>query len=100
MSGKDYVKASGDGSVITIDVSPGSARTEITGVNEWRGTLETRVAAEPRDGRANEALLRLLSGKLAVPRRAVEIVKGERTSLKVVLVPLPPDEVRKRLGVR
>jgi len=95
----DHVRASGDGSAITIDVSPGAARTEITGVNEWRHAIQVRVAAEPREGRANEELLAFLSERLGVPSGSIRIVKGERSGMKVVTAPLPPDEVRRRLGV-
>jgi hypothetical protein len=44
------------------------------------------VAASPEHGRANDALLDLLSTALAVPRRRVRLVAGATTKDKVVEV--------------
>jgi uncharacterized protein (TIGR00251 family) len=88
----------GDGACrIWVDVSPGAAGNEIVGVNEWRKALQVKIAAEPRDGAANEELISFLSAVLGVARRHVRIVRGERSSMKLLEVPLPVDEVRKRL---
>jgi uncharacterized protein (TIGR00251 family) len=67
--------------------------TEIEGVDRWRNALRVRVAAQPREGAANDELLRFLSERLSVPRSSVRIVRGERASLKTVSVPLPADRV-------
>jgi len=99
MSEKDFVRANSRGSAITVDVTPGAARTEIVGVSEWRMALQVKVAAEARKGEANDELLRFLSEKLSVPRRSLGIVRGERSSTKVVTAPLPPETVRRKLGV-
>ena len=63
-------------------VSPGARRTEIAGRHGdgWK----VRVAAPPEDGRANEAVLRLLAAQLGLPRRAVTIVSGHTAREKVV----------------
>ena len=81
-------------------VSPGACRTETKGVDSWRGALQVRVAAEPRDGEANTELVKFLSKKLSVPLGDIRIVKGSRSHGKSVFVPLTPDEVRSRLGVK
>ena len=49
---------------------------------EWQGALKVRLAAPPVEGRANEALRRLLAEHLNVPLSAVEIVSGERSRNK------------------
>lgn len=99
MSGKEFVSARGRGSAIAVCVSPGASRTEVVGIDEWRNALHVRVAAEARRGEANEELLRFLSEKLSVPRRALELAGGARSGKKVVTAPLPPEVVRRRLGV-
>ncbi len=93
-----FVRPHGSGSSITIEASPGAKKTEITGVNLWRGALQVRVAAEAREGAANEELVSFLSMKLSVPRGEVRFLKGERSALKIIVVPLAPDEVNSRLG--
>jgi uncharacterized protein YggU (UPF0235/DUF167 family) len=60
----------------------------------WR----VRVAAPPEDGRANEAVERLLSDALAVPRKAVMLVSGRGSRDKVVeLAGLDLAEAERRL---
>ncbi len=60
--------------------------------------LRVRVMAPPVDGRANEALTRLLASKLGLSRGAVRVVAGQASRLKVVAVDgLNLDEVRRRL---
>jgi hypothetical protein len=93
MKSKSYLKEGGSGCSITIDASPGAAKTEVVGVNEWRGALQVKIAAEPRDGAANDELVRFLSVKLSVARDSIRIIRGEKSSLKVISVPLPAKRV-------
>lgn len=93
-----YVQSSGSGSTISIDASPGAPKTEVTGVNPWRGALQIKIAAEAREGAANEELISFLSRKLRVSRKDIRLIKGEKSSGKVLFVPLPPEKVRSILG--
>jgi uncharacterized protein (TIGR00251 family) len=93
-----YLNASGSGCIITIEASPSATRTEVTGINEWRGALQVRIAAQPRDGAANEELMEFLAKRLSVPRSSVKLLKGGRTSHKTIFVPLSVDKVRSLLG--
>jgi len=94
---KDHLRPREGGCSLTLDVSPGASRTEISGVNEWRGALQVRVAAEPREGAANEELIRFLAERLGVPRRAITIERGATSSLKVVSLPVDVATARKLL---
>lgn len=95
----EFVREVEGGSLIQVIVSAGARRTEMKGVDSWRGALQVRVSAEPKDGEANSELVRFLSRKLSVPQGEVRIVKGPRSHSKSVFVPLTPDKVRSRLGV-
>ncbi len=86
-----FVRPHGSGSSITIEASPGAKKTEITGVNPWRGALQVRLAADARDGAANEELVAFLANKLGVPAGEVRFLKGERSALKILTVPLAPE---------
>jgi uncharacterized protein (TIGR00251 family) len=99
MGRTDFLERVGDRCRIWIDASPGASRSEVVGVSQWRRALQVKIGAQPRDGEANEELLRFLSEKIGVPRRDVVLVRGERSSSKLVEVPLAEDEVRRRLGV-
>ena len=54
----------------------------------------------PWRGRANEALLEFFAEKLALPRRAVTLVRGDKSRHKVIRVDgLSFVEVKKRLEI-
>lgn len=69
---------------IQIKVIPRSGRTAVAGIRD--GALLVRLAAAPVDGAANDALIALLAVTLAVPRRTVTLVSGERSKTKRVRV--------------
>ncbi len=94
---KDFLRPHRKGCTITIEAMPGSDRTEIAGVNEWRGALAVKVAAEARGGEANDELLSFLADRLGVSKGSVRIVKGERSSHKVLFVPLSEERLRTAL---
>ncbi len=67
-------------------------------MNEWRGALQVRIAAQPKNGAANEELVAFLANELSIPRSSIRLLKGGRTSHKTVYVPLDIDKVRSLLG--
>jgi len=91
MTSKGFARAHESGCTLTIDASPGAPRSEVVGVNRWRGALRVKIAAAAREGEANEELVRFLAEKLSVPRKSIRILSGERSSVKTVFVPLTPD---------
>ena len=82
---------------VSVRLTPRAGRDEVLGFDGE--VLRVRVAAPPVDGRANEALTRLLAARLGVSHGAVEVVGGHTARAKVVAVDgLDPAEVRARLG--
>ena len=62
------------------------------------GSLRVSVTAAPVDGKANEALVSLVSKQLRVPKSSVRVVRGHRARNKVVEVDgLSAQEVVDRL---
>jgi uncharacterized protein (TIGR00251 family) len=94
----EFVKPHGAGCSVTIEASPGAKKTEIIGVNPWRGALQVKVAAESREGAANDELLSFLGKKLGLDRTDIRFLKGERSSKKTLFIPMPPDKVESILG--
>jgi len=82
---------------IRVRLTPRGGRDAIDG---WDGdVLRARVSPPAVDGRANEALIRLLSGALGVPRSNISIISGERSRTKLVEVEgLAQEDLRIRLG--
>lgn len=70
--------------IFAVRVSPRANGDAIEG--EHAGALKVRLTAPPVEGRANEALRRLLAERLNVPFGAVRIVAGEANRTKRVSV--------------
>jgi uncharacterized protein (TIGR00251 family) len=84
---KDPWSFRGVGLILSVRLTPKSARDEIGGIDELadgRMVLKARVRAVPRDGEANEALIRLLAKALRIPAGAVRIEAGASGRLKTV----------------
>ena len=82
--------------MIRVRVQPNARRDEMTG---FAGdTLRVRVAAPPQEGRANRAVVALLSHFLGVPASRVTIVRGHGSRQKLLAVEaMLPEEARRRL---
>ncbi len=96
----EFVKETRGGCLVYFIVSPGARSTEIGGIDGWRGAIQVRVAAEPKDGAANAELVEFLSRKLSVPASAVVVVKGSKTHRKSVFVPVSTEDVKSKLGLK
>jgi uncharacterized protein YggU (UPF0235/DUF167 family) len=69
---------------IPVRITPRGNRDTL---DTWQdGALCARVAAPPIDGRANDALLRLLAKALNAPISSLRIVQGEHSRRKVIEV--------------
>lgn len=89
-----------EGALLRVDVTPNAKSTEIAGVNEWRGALQVRVAAQAKEGAANAELVKFLASRLGVPSVRVTIIHGHTSSLKVVQLPVSMVEAKRFLGVK
>jgi len=82
--------------VLRLRIVPNARRSEVVGVHG--DAIKVKVQAPAMDGKANEALCDFLAEALAVPRRAVEIVAGQKSRDKLVAIAdLETDEARRRL---
>ena len=82
-------------SLLRLRVHPKARKNAITGL---RGdALKVSVTAPPEDGKANDAVLRLLAEALDIPLSSVELVSGAHSRDKVVEVALDDDEIQRRL---
>jgi uncharacterized protein len=79
--------------LVDIRVVPRAKRTELAG--ERDGAIVVRLAAPPVEGAANALLVEFLATTLDVPRRAIRIVRGERSRHKrVAIVGVTIDRIR------
>ncbi len=85
-----------DSTRLRLRVSPGASRAGIVGRHgdAWK----LRVAAPPEDGRANDAVVRLLADTLGLPRTSITLVSGHGGRDKIVeLAGVDPLEIERRL---
>ena len=82
---------------LRLRVSPGARSNAIVGRHGegWK----VRVTAAPEDGKANEAVLRLLAERVGVPRVNLKLVSGPSSRDKIVEVTgVDAAEAERRLG--
>ena len=82
---------------LRLRVSPGARRAGFVGRHgdAWK----VRVTAPPEDGRANEAVLRLLAETLSLPRAALTLVSGHGAREKIVALDgVGPAQIERRLA--
>ncbi len=72
------------GAVFEVHVHPRAKRTAITGLLD--GRVKLALASPPVDGRANGELQRFFARLFEVPRSAVQVIGGEHTRDKRVLI--------------
>ena len=69
---------------LAVKVQPRASKNEIGEV--LGDELKIKVTAPPVDSAANEALVRFLAEKLDCPPRSVQLVRGQTSRHKIVLV--------------
>ena len=75
------------GTIIALEVTTGAKNDSFpAGYNMWRKTIGCRVTAPAIEGKANRAIIMLVSEMLAVPAITVSIQSGATSSQKRVLV--------------
>lgn len=96
------LRSHADGVAFQLRLTPKGGRDALDG---WaKGAdgnehLKARVTAVPEDGKANAALIALLSKTLGVPKSAVRIASGETARLKTIVVTSPAAAARlERIG--
>jgi uncharacterized protein len=72
------------GAIVQVRLTPRSSRDVI--LAPQNGVYHVKVTAPPVDGKANQALISLLSKALGVPKGRLELVSGEKSRHKTVRI--------------
>lgn len=82
---------------IEVRLRPRGHGDELLGIVD--GVLQAKVSAPPVDGKANQALCRLVAKQVGVAPSRVTVVRGERSRQKLLLVEgLNEATLREKLG--
>ncbi len=70
--------------ILSVKVQPAAKEEGIIGYNEWNGELKIAVKAIAEGGKANKALIHVISKSFNIPKEAVEITAGLKSKSKKV----------------
>ena len=73
-----------DGTILPVRAHPGARRNEIRGVQD--GMLKVSVTQAPEKGKANKAVIELLSKKLGLKKSQIELLSGDTSHQKKFLL--------------
>jgi uncharacterized protein (TIGR00251 family) len=99
VAGSPFAAAAG-GLRVAIKLTPKASRDRIDGpAPEADGStvLKVSVTAVPEDGKANAALIKLLSKQWRLPKTSMDIVQGATDRRKVLLITGDAADLRQRL---
>lgn len=99
-SSETPLTAAADGVRVAIRLTPRGRGDRVEGVvrgADGAAALQVSVGAPPAEGRANDALLRLLAKEWGIPRRDLAIVAGFKSRNKLVHVAGEPAALMQRL---
>lgn len=77
------LKETKDGLILQIRISPNASKNEII---KSEDVVKVKITAQPVDGKANKALVEFLSKQFKVPKTSIEIIKGETSKDKTLLI--------------
>jgi uncharacterized protein (TIGR00251 family) len=82
------LRSTAAGVTLAVRAQPGAKKTALTGVYGEGAAAQLKVAvhAPPLEGRANQALIAFLAETFAVSKNAVEVISGELSRSKVILL--------------
>lgn len=78
------ISTQGERVVVEMHVVPRAAKSAVIGVHD--GRLKVSLASPPVDGEANAELIAFFARALGVPRRAVALLRGEKSRQKTLAI--------------
>ena len=86
------IKEVENGLIIKIKIIPNSSKNDIILENDF---IKIKVTAQPIENKANKALIEFLSKEFRIPKSSIEILKGETSKEKTLLLQTQ-DKIKKQ----
>ena len=77
------IKETENGLIIKLKIVPNSSKNEIILEDEF---IKVKVTAQPIENKANKALIEFLSKQFKIPKTKIQILKGDTSKEKTVLI--------------
>ena len=77
------IRKNSDGLIIKVKIVPNSSKNDIIIEEEF---IKVKVTAQPIENKANKALIEFLSKTFKIPKTSIEILKGETSKEKTILL--------------
>lgn len=90
------------GLTLRIRLTPNASKDAVEGVTETADGhchLSVRVRAVPEKGKANKALIAVLSQFLGLPKRGIEVIRGTTSRLKTVRATMDAQDRERVVGL-
>jgi len=88
------IKQTNDGILINLRIIPNSSKNDIIIEDEF---IKVKITAQPIENKANKALVEFLSKQFKIPKTSIEIVKGETSKEKTLLLKTTDNEKIKKI---
>jgi uncharacterized protein (TIGR00251 family) len=99
--GQSFWTRRAEGVELHVRLTPKSSRDALDGIEtraDGACMLKARVRAIPEDGKANEALIALISKQLKLPASRIRLTAGATSRQKTLLLEGDTDELAARLA--
>ena len=91
------LKKTDSGLIIRIKIVPNSSKNDII-LEE--GFIKIKVTAQPIENKANKALIEFLSKTFKIPKTKVEILKGDTSKDKTILLKTTDEDKQQEIITR
>ena len=88
------IKETDDGVLFTLRIVPNSSKNELVFEDEF---IKVKVSAQPVENKANKALKEFLSKLFKTPKTRIEIIKGENSKEKTLLIKTHDKDKRRQI---
>ena len=79
-----FLKLSEEAVILRIFAKPHAKKSQFLGVHE--DALAIALKAKPHEGEANQALIKLLSESLGIPKTQISLEKGGQSRFKIIKI--------------
>lgn len=78
-----------EGLIVSLRISPNASKNEIIKADDG---VKVKITAPPVDGKANKCLVEFLSKMFKIPKSSIEILRGETSKEKTLLLKIDDDD--------